>query len=92
MSNSPERSDRYRMLARHGEEGEKELDAPELFKEVLRDALSVSAGFACLSRRCVRRRASSSTPSGALEALRVADLICQPEPAEMLVVLPNTKA
>jgi hypothetical protein len=26
-----------------------------------------------------------------LEALRVADLICQPDPAEMLVVLPNTK-
>ena len=24
--------------------------------------------------------------------MRVADLICQPDPAEMLVVLPNTKA
>ena len=28
----------------------------------------------------------------ALEALRVADLICQPDPAELLVALPNTKA
>lgn len=49
-----------------------------------------------LSVLALRPRSSQATfgPEDirlALEALRVADLICQPRPAELLVALPNTK-
>lgn len=48
----------------------------------------------CSSQRCARGREGFELEAvrRELEALRVADLICQPDPAEMLVVLPNTKA
>jgi len=73
----------------------KELDAPERFEEALREELSVSADFDLPLSALALRAGESFGPEAvqrALEALRVADLICQPDPAEMLVVLPNTKA
>ena len=72
----------------------KELDAPERFEEILSDELSVSAEFDLPLSALALRAKESFEPEDvrrALEALRVADLICQPDPAEMLVVLPNTK-
>ena len=73
----------------------KKLDAPEAFEEALRDELSVSAEFDLPLSALVLGVEESFEPETvhrALAALRVADLICQPEPAELLVVLPNTKA
>ena len=70
----------------------KELDTPERFEEVLRDELSVSAEFDLPpSALALHARESFEVVRRALEARRVADLICRPDPAEMLVVLPNTK-
>lgn len=73
----------------------KELDAPEAFEEALRDELAVSADFdlplSALALR-VGEGFEPETVRRALEAVRVADLICQPEPHELLVILPNTKA
>ena len=71
---------------------EKELDTPELFEEVLRDELSVSAEFELpLSALRAKEGFELEAVRRALEALRVADLICQPESAEMLVVLPKPR-
>lgn len=73
----------------------KDLDTPEHFEEILRDELSVSAEFDLPLSALALRAEESFEPEAvrrALEALRVADLICQPDPAEMLVVLPNTEA
>ena len=73
----------------------KDLDTPERFEEVLRDELSGSAEFDLPLTALALRATDSIEPEAvrrALEALRVADLICQPDPAEMLVVLPNTEA
>lgn len=73
----------------------KELDTVERFEEALRDELSVSAEFDLPLSALALRAGEGFEPEAvrrALEALRVADLICQPDPAEMLVVLPNTKA
>ena len=72
----------------------KELDTPERFEKALSDELSVSAEFDLPLSALALRAKESFEPEDvrrALEALRVADLICQPDPAEMLVVLPNTK-
>ena len=73
----------------------KELDAPEAFEQGLHDEPSVSAEFdLSLSALALHAEVAfePETVRRALEALRVADLICQPEPAELLVVLPNTEA
>ncbi len=73
----------------------KELDAPEAFEQALRDELSVSAEFDLpLSVLALRAEPAfePETVRRALEALRVADLISQPDPTELLVALPNTKA
>jgi hypothetical protein len=74
---------RNRIPAWHGEEGKKELDTPERFEEVLRDELSVSAEFDLpLSALALRAREGFEPEAvrRALEAVRVADLICQPIP------------
>ena len=73
----------------------KKLDAPEAFEEALRDELSVSVEFDLPLSALVLRVEEGFEPETvrrALEALRVADLICQTDPAELLVALPNTKA
>lgn len=75
----------------------KELDTPEEFEHALREELSVSADFDLpLSVLALRPRApqgefAPEVVRSALDALRVADLICQPGPAELLVALPNTE-
>ncbi len=75
----------------------KELDAPEAFEQALRDELSISADFdlplsvLALLTKDPRGRFEPEAVCLALGALRLADLICQPDPRELLVALPNTR-
>jgi hypothetical protein len=75
----------------------KELDTPEAFERALREELSVSADFGLPLSVLVLR---VKDPRGSFEpetvrllsqAVRVADLICQPDPSELLIALPNTE-
>lgn len=72
----------------------KELHSPEVFEQSLREEFSVAADFELpLSVIALRAGEEGFEPvRSALQTLRVADLICQPHPAELLVVLPNTGA
>ena len=71
----------------------KELQDPEVFDATLREEISVSSEFvlpiSVLSLR-IDGGWSEEAMRRALDALRVADLICQPEPEEILIALPNT--
>ena len=75
----------------------KELDTPDGFEQALREELSVSAEFGLPLSVLALRPKDPQVGFGpedirvALEALRVADLICHPRPSELLVALPNTK-
>lgn len=71
----------------------KELQDPEVFERALREEISVSSEFvlpiSVLSLR-IEGGWSEEATRGALDALRVADLVCQPVPDEVLIALPNT--
>ena len=71
----------------------KELQAPEVFDAALREEISVSSEFvlpiSVLSLRITGGWSDGATRA-ALDALRVADLVCQPVPEEVLIALPNT--
>lgn len=71
----------------------KELQDPEVFDAALREEISVSSEFvlpiSVLSLRIADGWNDEATRRS-LDALRVADLVCQPVPEEVLVALPNT--
>lgn len=72
----------------------KELQDPEAFEEALREEISVSSEFVLpISVLALRIEDGWSTEATrrALDALRTADLVCQSEPEEILVALPNTE-
>lgn len=71
----------------------KELQDPEVFEEVLREEISVSSEFVLPISVLVLRVEggwSDEAARRALDALRAADLVCRPEPDEILIALPNT--
>lgn len=71
----------------------KELQDPEVFDAALGEEISVSSEFvlpiSVLSLR-IKDGWSDGATRGALDALRVADLVCRPVPEEVLIALPNT--
>jgi hypothetical protein len=77
-----------------GKKVRKELQDPETFEEALREEISVSSEFvlpiSVLALR-VGEGWSAGATRQALDALRTADLVCQPKPDETLVALPNTE-
>ena len=77
-----------------GKKVRKELQNPEVFEGALREEISVSSEFMLpISVLALRVEGSWSTEATrrALDALRTADLVCQPEPDEILIALPNTE-
>ena len=77
-----------------GKKVRKELQEPEVFEAALREEISVSSEFALPISVLVLRVTGGWTDEAirrALDALRTADLVCRPEPDEILVGLPNTE-
>ena len=77
-----------------GKKVRKELQNPEVFEGALREEISVSSEFMLpISVLALRVEGSWSTEATrrALDALRTADLVCQLEPDEILIALPNTE-
>ncbi len=77
-----------------GKKVRKELQDPEVFEEALREEISVSSEFMLPSSVLALRVGggwSVEATRQALDALRTADLVCQPETDETLGALPNTK-
>ncbi len=77
-----------------GKKVRKELQEPEVFEAALREEISVSSEFVLPISVLVLRIAggwSDEATRRALDALRTADLVCRPEPDEVLVALPNTE-
>ena len=77
-----------------GKKVRKQLQDPEAFKAALREEISVSSEFVLPISVLVLRVGggwSDEAARRALDALRTADLVCRPEPDEILVALPNTK-
>lgn len=77
-----------------GKKARKELQPPEAFEEALREEMSVSSEFVLpISVLALRVGGgwSAEATRQALDALRAADLVCQPTPDETLVALPNTE-
>ncbi len=76
-----------------GKKARKQLQDPEVFEEALREEISVSSEFV-LPISVIALRVgggwSAEVTRRALDALRTADLVCQTEPDEILVALPNT--
>lgn len=71
----------------------KELQSFETFEKALREEISVSAEFdlpLTVLDLNVEGGWKEEDVRRALETLRVADLVAQPEPEEILVALPNT--
>lgn len=78
-----------------GKKVRKELQETEVFEAALREEISVSSEFVLPISALVLRIAhgwSDEATRRALDALRTADLVCRPEPDEILVALPNTQA
>ena len=72
----------------------KELQPLGVFEKALREEISVSAEFDLpLSVLALLMQGGweEVTVRRALDALRAADLIAQPDPEELLIALPNTK-
>ena len=77
-----------------GKKVRKELQEPEVFEAALREEISVSSEFVLPISVLVLRVTGGWTDEAirrALDALRTADLICRPDPGEILVALPNTE-
>ncbi len=73
----------------------KELQSPEDFEQVLEEEISVSTEFDLPLSVLVALAENGWTPEAtrrALDALRTADLVTQPEPAQIAIALPNTVA
>ena len=71
----------------------KELQDPAAFEAALREEISVSSEFGlpiCVLVLRVGGGWSDEATHRALDALRTADLVCRPDPDEILVALPNT--
>ena len=76
-----------------GKKVRKELQDPEVFEAALGEEISVSSEFMLpISLLALRVEGgwSDAATRRALDALRTADLVCRPEPEEILVALPNT--
>ncbi|PLS86550.1 MAG: hypothetical protein CYG60_06675 [Actinobacteria bacterium] len=76
-----------------GRKVRKELQDPEVFEGALREETEISSEFALpISVLALRVEGgwSEEATRRALDALRTADLVCQPEPEETLIALPNT--
>lgn len=76
-----------------GKKARKKLQDPEAFEGALREEISVSSEFVLPISVLALRVAggwSEEATRRALDALRTADLVCRPEPDELLVALPNT--
>ena len=72
----------------------KELQDPEAFEGSLQEEISVSSEFVLpISVLALRVEGgwSDEATRRALDALRTADLVCQSEPDEILIALPNTE-
>ncbi|HZC19337.1 MAG TPA: hypothetical protein VE225_06480 [Rubrobacteraceae bacterium] len=72
----------------------KELQSVDAFERALREEVSVSAEFdlpLSLLALVVEGGWREEDVRLALDALRTADLVAQPDPTEVLVALPNTK-
>ena len=77
-----------------GNKVRKELQDPEAFEEALREEISVSSEFVLPISVLALRVEGAWSDEGtrrALDALRTADLVCQPELDEILIALPNTE-
>ena len=77
-----------------GKKVRKELQDPEAFEGALQEEISVSSEFVLpISVLALRVEGgwSDEATRRALDALRTADLVCQPEPDEILIALPNTE-
>lgn len=73
----------------------KELQSPEDFERVLGEEISVSMEFDLPLSVLVALAEKGWTPEAtrrALDVLRTADLVTQPEPAQIAIALPNTGA
>jgi hypothetical protein len=78
-----------------GRRKKKELQSPEDFERVLGEEISVSTEFDLPLSVLVALEEDGWTPDAtrrALDVLRTADLVTQPEPAEIVIALPNTVA
>lgn len=76
-----------------GKKIRKKLQDPEVFEGALREEISVSSEFVLPISVLVLRIEggwSDGATRRALDALRTADLVCQPETDEVLIALPNT--
>ena len=77
-----------------GKKVRKELQDPEAFEGSLQEEISVSSEFVLpISVLALRVEGgwSDEATRRALDALRTADLVCQSEPDEILIALPNTE-
>ena len=77
-----------------GKKAKKELQTPEAFEKTLREEISISAEFSLPLSVLAMRVENGWSPEAirrALDTLRTADLVSLPDPAELLVALPNTK-
>ena len=77
-----------------GKKVRKELQDPGAFEGALGEEISVSSEFVLpISVLALRVEGgwSDEATRRALDALRTADLVCRPEPDEVLIALPNTK-
>ena len=77
-----------------GKKAKKEIQDPEVFERALGEEISVSSEFvlpiSVLALR-VEDGWSAEATRRALDALRTVDLVCQPDPDEILIALPNTQ-
>lgn len=73
----------------------KELQSDEAFEKALREEIALSAEFdlpMTLISACVEGGWREDAVRRALDSLRAVDLVAQPDPDELLIVLPNTRA
>ena len=77
-----------------GKKVRKEFQEPEAFEAALDEEISVSSEFVLpisVLALHVEGGWSDEAARRALDALRTADLVCRPEPDEILIALPNTE-
>jgi hypothetical protein len=78
-----------------GKRARKELQTVEAFEKALREEISVSAEFdlpLSVLALIIKGGWEEGAVRQALDVLRTADLVAQPDSEELLVALPNTKA
>jgi len=77
-----------------GKKTRKELQTIEAFEKALREEMEISSEFALpltVLALVIEGGWQEEDTRRALDALRTADLVAQPDPRELLIALPNTK-